>query len=169
MIKDKIKHLRQLTAIRKSFKKNKKIVVFTNGCFDLLHYGHVKYLEAAKDKGDILIVGINSDKSLKGIKGLKRPIIYQKDRAAIIAALESVNYVVIFDTPTPLTLIKQLKPDVLAKGADWKVKDIVGAKIAKQYGGKIIRIKVVGRYSSTKLIKTIVKKYRGAKKDTKAT
>jgi len=157
MIKHKIKSLPSLEKIRAGLKRKNKTVVFTNGCFDLLHYGHTRYLEQAKTKGDILIVAVNSDKSVKKLKGPSRPILSQTERTGLIASLESVDYVVIFDTLTPDSLIKRLKPDILVKGADWKKKNIIGAKFIKTQGGKVLRIKLVGKYSSTQLIQKIVK------------
>lgn len=138
--------------------KGKKIV-FTNGCFDILHYGHVKYLADARKKGDILIVGLNSDASVRKIKGKNRPINPQNDRAEVLAALEAVNYVIIFNETTPLKLIASLKPDILAKGADWPKNKIVGADIVKASGGKVITIPLVKDHSSSNVIKKISKKF----------
>jgi rfaE bifunctional protein nucleotidyltransferase chain/domain len=157
MIKDKIKTLANLAKIIAKLKKSKKKIVFTNGCFDLIHRGHVNYLQTAKKKGDILVVAINSDASIKQLKGESRPINCQLDRSELIAALESVDYVTIFTQSTPLEVIKKIKPDVLVKGADWKASDIVGADILKQYGGKIAREKFLSGYSTTKLIEKIAK------------
>ena len=152
MIKLKIKTLLSLTKIIAKHKKAKQKIVFTNGCFDLLHRGHVNYLQTAKKKGDILVVAINSDASIRKLKGNSRPINSQQDRSELIAALESVDYVTIFPQSTPLEVIKKIKPDILVKGADWKASDIVGADILKQYGGKIAREKFLSGYSTTKLI-----------------
>ena len=157
MIKLKIKTLLSLTKIIAKHKKAKQKIVFTNGCFDLLHRGHVNYLQTAKKKGDILVVAINSDASIRKLKGNSRPINSQQDRSELIAALESVDYVTIFPQSTPLEVIKKIKPDILVKGADWKASDIVGADILKQYGGKIAREKFLSGYSTTKLIEKIVK------------
>lgn len=158
MIKDKIKTINGLIRIVLRLKRNKKKIVFTNGCFDLLHRGHVQYLEKAKTYGDILIVAINTDASVNQIKGRLRPIVSEKERVALVAALESVDYVTTFTQPTPLDVIKKIKPDVLIKGSDWKEKDIVGVNIVKRCGGKIKRIKHINDYSTTKLIKKIVAK-----------
>ena len=128
---------------------------FVSGCFDLLHYGHVRYLEDAKKKGDILVVAINSDASVRRIKGGKRPITTQNDRLRIIAALEAVDYAIIFDEDTPLETIKLLKPDILVKGADWKKERIVGADYILRYGGRVSSIKLVKNRSTTNLIKKI--------------
>lgn len=159
MIKDKIKTLNQLSRITKSLKKSGKIVAFTNGCFDIIHAGHVKYLEAAKKKCNVLIVGVNSNSSVKKIKGEKRPVINESQRANIIAALESVNYVIIFKEKTPLNLIARLKPNMLIKASDWKKKDIVGADFVKSYGGRVITSPYTKGYSSTSIIKSIVKRF----------
>ena len=159
MIKTKIKKPDVLARIVLKLKKQGKKIVFTNGCFDIIHFAHVHYLEQAKKKGDVLIVGLNSDSSIKGIKGSTRPIISENDRAGIIAALESVDFVTIFNESTPFDLIKKLKPDMLIKGSDWKTDQIVGADILKKYGGKVQRAKFLNGYSTSKIIKKIVKKH----------
>lgn len=157
MLKSKIKNLRKLKRIISSLKAKGKRIVFSNGCFDLLHYGHVKYLESAKRKGDILIVAINCDASVRRIKGNKRPIINEKDRTKIVAALESVDYVVLFKEDTPFKIIKLLKPDILIKGADWDKKGIVGRDFVLSYGGRVSTINLVKGRSTTNLIKKIAK------------
>jgi len=123
-----------------SFRQSGKIVVFTNGCFDLLHVGHVRYLEEAGKQGDCLVVAVNSDSSVRQIKGPERPIIAEEQRAEVVAALGCVDWVTIFDEPDPLVLIKLLKPDVLVKGGDWPEEKIVGASEVKEAGGKVSRI-----------------------------
>lgn len=157
MINSKIKNKTQLKKIIKKCKAQGRISVFTNGCFDLLHYGHVKYLEAAKAKGDILIVGVNSDSSVRRIKGAKRPIINEKDRLMTVAALESVDYAVLFSEDTPIKLIKFLRPDVLVKGADWSRNEIVGGDYVVTCGGKISTVKLIKGRSTTSLINKIAK------------
>ncbi len=144
----------KLEKLRRSGRK----IVFTNGCFDILHIGHVSYLEEARKKGDVLVIGLNSDQSVKNIKGSKRPIVPESERAYILAALEVVDFVVIFKENTPQQLIEQLKPHVLVKGADWKGKEVVGATFVKSYGGKVALIKFVPRHSSTNIIETILKR-----------
>ncbi len=134
-----------------------KKIVFTNGCFDLLHYGHVQYLENAKKAGDILIVGVNSDTSVSAIKGKHRPIVNEKDRMRVVAGLESVNYVVLFKENTPLKIIMAIRPDVLVKGADWSKDKIVGADFVTGYGGRVAVIKLAKGRSTSKLIKKIVR------------
>jgi len=158
-LETKIKNLRELKNIVLRLKNKGKKIVFTNGCFDLLHYGHVKYLKDAKDKGDILVVAVNSDASVRRIKGKKRPIINERDRLRIIAGLESVDYVVCFKEDTPFKIIKSLKPDVLVKGADWAKRNIVGRDIVLGYGGKVSTVRLVKGRSSTQLIKKIAKRF----------
>lgn len=137
-------------------RKNKKIV-FTNGCFDILHTGHVVYLNKAKSFGDALVVGLNSDASVKRIKGRKRPINKQIDRAKVLSALKSVDFISIFGEDTPLELIQYIKPDVLVKGADWKKEDIVGKNLVESYGGKVRTIKYIAGYSTTATLNKINK------------
>jgi len=129
--------------------------VFTNGCFDVVHRGHIEYLKFCKSQGDVVIVGLNSDSSVKTIKGPERPINNQYDRAAVLAALESVDYVVIFDEPTPLNLIKKVKPDILVKGEDWAEKGVVGREFVESYGGKVLLAPLVEGKSSTATIEKI--------------
>ncbi len=141
-------------------RKSGKHVVFTNGCFDILHVGHVRYLAAARSKGDILVVGINSDESVKSIKSEKRPIVCHAHRAEIIASLWCVDYVTLFNESDPLKLIQTLRPDILVKGGDWAEKEIIGADFVKANGGKVIRIPVVPDVSTSIIIQEIIKKYR---------
>lgn len=132
-----------------------KKVVFTNGVFDLLHRGHVDYLAKAKSFGDLLVVGLNSDASVHHIKGPKRPIQSQADRAAILLALKAVDYVVMFSEDTPERLISIVRPDVLVKGADYKLDEIVGAKFVRSYGGKVKRVRLTGGRSTTEIIRKL--------------
>ena len=134
-----------------------KIVVFTNGCFDVIHPGHTYILERAKALGDVLIVGLNSDASVKRIKGLSRPIFNQNDRAEILTALKSVDYVTIFEEDTPLKLIEFFRPDVLVKGGDWPVEKIVGYDFVASYGGMVKSIPYIQGYSTTHIIEKIQK------------
>jgi len=155
MLSKKIKNLPgAVSAIKKLKQKNKKIV-FTNGCFDILHAGHVSYLSKAKSLGDILVIGLNSDASVKKIKGKSRPVVSQKNRAILLAALETVDFVVIFGEPTPLKLIKAVKPDVLVKGGDWKKENIVGADFVESYGGKVKPLAYIKGLSTRSLIAKI--------------
>lgn len=160
MSRDKIISWEQLKEEVKKWQTSGLKVVFTNGCFDLLHIGHIRYLQAAKNYGDKLIVAINSDRSVREIKGERRPIISENERAEIVAALDCVDRVVIFDEPTPLSLINFLQPDVLVKGTDWPEEKIVGREVVLAKGGKIIRIPVVEGISTTEIIKKILKRYK---------
>ena len=155
MFELKLKSKNSLAKIISSLRKRGKKVVFTNGCFDILHYGHAKYLETAKAKADVLVVAINSDASVKKLKGKNRPLVSQNYRAKMVAALESVDFVVIFAEPTPLEMIKALKPDVLVKGGDWKEKDIVGADFVKSRKGRVYSLKFIKGFSTTGIIKKI--------------
>ena len=139
--------------------RGKQKIVFTNGCFDILHAGHADYLKKAKSLGDILIVGINSDESIRRIKGEKRPIIPQELRAFLLDSLKPVDYVIIFEEDTPFELIKAIKPDVLVKGADWDLDKIVGADFVLSYGGKVERIEFSFEISTSKIIEKILKAY----------
>ncbi len=135
-------------------KKGKKIA-FTNGCFDILHIGHIRYLREAKKTADILVLAINSDASVKKIKGEKRPLVPQEDRAEIMAALEFIDFVTIFDETTPLELINLLKPDVLIKGGDWAQDKVVGRDEIKKWGGKLTLIPEINGKSTTSIVDKI--------------
>jgi D-beta-D-heptose 7-phosphate kinase/D-beta-D-heptose 1-phosphate adenosyltransferase len=145
ILKEKIDRLRE---------EGKKIV-FTNGCFDILHVGHTRYLREAKKLGDILILALNSDSSVRGLKGDRRPLIPEEERADVVASLEAVDYVTLFDEPTPLTLIEYLKPDILVKGGDWKEEDVVGRDAIKQWGGSVVIIPEIKGASTTNIIEKI--------------
>ena len=149
----KIKGAKNLVKTLNSLKNKSKRVVFTNGCFDIIHAGHVDYLSRAKRLGDILVVGLNSDSSVRKIKGKNRPINKESDRAKVLSSLYFVDYITIFNETTPENLIKKVRPDILAKGADWKVGDIAGSSFVKKYGGRIKRISFVKGYSTTSIIK----------------
>ena len=151
----KVIQLKTLLQIRKRAKRDGNIVVFTNGCFDLLHRGHVEYLNKAKTLGDLLIVGINSDLSVRKIKGRGRPIIREEDRSFLLGSLESVDYVVIFNEITPLKLIERVRPDVLVKGGDYRKREILGRETVQMSGGKVLTLPFVKGYSTRKLIKRI--------------
>jgi rfaE bifunctional protein nucleotidyltransferase chain/domain len=135
-------------------------IVFTNGCFDILHAGHVKYLISAREAGDVLVVGLNSDVSVRAVKGEKRPIVQEDQRAAVVAGLECVNYVTFFDEPDPFRLIQAIMPNILVKGADWGEDEIIGADIVKQHGGKVIRAPLVSETSTSMIIETILRRFR---------
>jgi rfaE bifunctional protein nucleotidyltransferase chain/domain len=151
--------LSDLKAIRSKLKASGKKVVFTNGVFDLIHAGHVDYLSKAKKLGDVLIVGLNSDDSVKRIKGEKRPILKQDERAFILSNLKPVDYVISFDEDTPENLIFEIIPDVLVKGADWAVEKIVGREIVEKNGGKVMNIEFANDQSTSKIIDLIVQRY----------
>ncbi|MEJ2034153.1 MAG: D-glycero-beta-D-manno-heptose 1-phosphate adenylyltransferase [Deltaproteobacteria bacterium] len=155
---NKIVSLSELLAARQRCRKLGRRVVFTNGCFDILHVGHVSYLEAARRQGDLLIVGINSDASVRAIKGPSRPVNREADRARLLAALGCVDYIVLFDEETPQRLIGALLPDVLVKGADWPVEQIVGAQEVLAGGGRVANIPLVADFSTTGLIEKIKRK-----------
>jgi rfaE bifunctional protein nucleotidyltransferase chain/domain len=161
MPNSKIKTLTQIKSIVTRIKARGKKIVFTNGCFDILHVGHIRYLRKAKKQGDVLIVGLNTDRSVKKIKGKKRPVVPEKARAEVLAALEGVDYVVLFDEPDPLRLIEALQPDVLVKGADWPKSRIIGREIVEKIGGRVIRIPLVAGASSTRVIEKIIQVYCG--------
>jgi rfaE bifunctional protein nucleotidyltransferase chain/domain len=139
---------KELTRLRKAG----KTIAFTNGCFDILHLGHVTYLEQSKKDNRVLVVGLNSDASTRRLKGPSRPVNPQNARAAVLAALESVDFVVIFNEDTPLKLIEAVKPDILIKGADYKNQTVVGSNVVKARGGKVEFIKFVDNFSTTKII-----------------
>ena len=153
MIRNKIHSINRLLKIVSSLKEKGKKIVFTNGCFDILHAGHISYLRKAKQLGDILVVALNSDSSVKTIKGKHRPITRLKDRMQIISELESIDYTCSFNQSTPLSLIKKVSPDILVKGGDWKKDEIVGSNLVKSYGGKVVTIPFKKGYSTTSLIK----------------
>ncbi len=156
IIKKKIPGKEKLSAMLFLWRFQQKKIVFTNGCFDLLHRGHIDYLSKAKDLGDILIVGVNTDRSVKMLgKGSSRPITDENARAIIVAALHFVDAVVLFDEETPEVLIKTVQPDVLVKGSDYRPEDIVGYDIVKKKGGEIISIDFLPGYSTTGIVKKI--------------
>jgi D-beta-D-heptose 7-phosphate kinase/D-beta-D-heptose 1-phosphate adenosyltransferase len=151
----KLKSLDELAAIAAAARAKGQIVVFTNGCFDLLHRGHVHTLRQAKAAGDVLIVAVNSDRSVKSIKTPQRPILPETDRVELIAAMEMVDYVILFDEPDPYTLIAAIKPQVLAKGGDWSSDKIIGADIVEAAGGRVALIPYLKGFSTTEIIERI--------------
>jgi rfaE bifunctional protein nucleotidyltransferase chain/domain len=156
---EKIRKVKPLKNILGRLKARGKKIVFTNGCFDILHVGHIRFLRRAKKLGDILVIGLNTDRSVKTIKGDKRPVVSEKERAEILAALEFVDYVVLFDETDPFQLIQILKPHVLVKGADWPKRRIIGKKIVEELGGRVVRIPLVPGASSTGIIEKIIQVY----------
>jgi D-beta-D-heptose 7-phosphate kinase/D-beta-D-heptose 1-phosphate adenosyltransferase len=142
-------------------KRQGKKIVFTNGCFDLLHVGHVSYLQEAASLGDCLVVGLNDDQSVRMIKGPKRPLISEDQRAEVLAALACIGYVVLFSEADPYELIKVVRPDILVKGADWSPDKIIGADLVESYGGKVCRVDLVPQISTSEIIDRIISRYTG--------
>ncbi len=155
-----IKTLDEIIVIRKQLQDQNKRVVFTNGCFDIIHAGHIDYLSKAKASGDVMIVGLNSDDSVQRIKGKKRPILKESERAFILTNIKHVDYVVIFNQDTPEQLIEKLIPDILVKGADWDIEDIVGKDIVLSNGGEVKTITFVNEQSTSKIINIILERYK---------
>jgi D-glycero-beta-D-manno-heptose 1-phosphate adenylyltransferase len=153
--------LEEIKKIRQKLKTEGKKVVFTNGVFDLIHSGHVDYLVKAKQFGDVLIVGLNSDNSVRKIKGDKRPILNEDERSFVISNMKPVDFVVIFNEETPEKLISEIIPDVLVKGADWSIDKIVGKDIVEKNGGEVKNIKFVNNQSTSKIIDLILQLYSG--------
>lgn len=155
-----IKSRSEIKQIRDLLKKQNKKVVFTNGVFDLIHSGHVDYLVKAKEMGDVLIVALNSDSSVKRIKGDKRPILLQNERAFIVSNLKPVDYVTFFEEDTPAEIINDLIPDVLVKGADWVINKIVGREVVEANGGVVKNIKFINEQSTSNIIKIIKERFK---------
>ena len=158
-MKEKIKTIEDLHRIVEDLKKKGKRIVFTNGCFDLLHLGHIRYLEKAKSLGDILVVGVNSDRSVQSLKGPERPILPEEERAEILSGLECVDYITLFDELTPLELISSLQPHILVKGGNWAKETTVGREVVERSGGEVVILPFVEGSSTSNLIETILKRY----------
>lgn len=158
-LKEKIKTKEDLHEIIEDLKKKGKRIVFTNGCFDLLHLGHIRYLEKAKSLGDILVVGVNSDESVRGLKGPERPILPEKERAEILSGFGCVDYITIFDELTPLELISSIQPHILVKGGDWTKETTVGREVVERSGGEVVILPFEEGSSTSNLIETILKRY----------
>ena len=154
-LSDKIIPGTKIADLSSKLHESARKIVFTNGCFDIIHAGHVTYLAQAKALGDILILGLNSDASVKRLKGDNRPINNEQDRALVLAALSSVNYVVIFEEDTPLELIKLVQPDILVKGGDWQPSEIVGSDLVLARGGKVLSLKFVEGLSTTGILQKL--------------
>lgn len=154
-IKSKIYNIDSLICQIDIWKKENKKIVFTNGCFDILHLGHVEYLSKSKDLGDILIIGLNTDSSIKRIKGSTRPINNELSRSTILSALFFVDAIILFDEETPIKLIEKIKPDILVKGSGYNVEEIVGYDIVKSYNGEVKTIELTEGYSTTNIIEKI--------------
>jgi len=158
-MKEKIKQRKELLKIIKDLKAKGKRIVFTNGCFDLLHIGHIRYLEEARALGDFLVVGVNSDSSVRKLKGPQRPVLPEEERAEILSGLGCVDYITLFDEIDPLKLITSLHPHILVKGGDWTKEQIVGREVVERSGGEVVIIPFVKGVSTSNLIETILKKY----------
>ncbi len=147
---------KELAVILRKLQMDGRKIVFTNGVFDILHRGHIEYLNQARELGDFLVVAVNSDASVKRIKGESRPVVPEEDRAFVVSNLKSVDYVCVFGEDTPYEVIKLLQPDVLVKGADWKVEDVVGKDIVEARGGKVVTIEYMKGRSTTNIINKII-------------
>ncbi len=160
----KLDELKKVTSLAKSVDKT---VVFTNGCFDIIHGGHIEFLEKARALGDVLVVGLNSDASVRRIKGPDRPIKSEKERANILSALKYIDYITIFDEPTPENLIREIRPDILVKGNDYKIDEVVGREIVEGYGARVELIPIVKGLSTTNTVEKILKTGQGARPERK--
>jgi len=156
---EKILEREALKKTVRSLKEGGNKIVFTNGCFELLHIGHVQYLQAARAEGDVLVVGMNSDHSVRQIKGPRRPVVPENERAEVLASLACVDFVSLFDEPDPLAIISSLLPDVLVKGADWAEDAIVGRDVVEAHGGRVVRIPLTQGASTTSIIEKILANY----------
>jgi len=154
-----VKSRKEIKEIRARLKGEKKKVVFTNGCFDLIHAGHVDYLIKAKQMGDVLILALNTDSSVKRIKGENRPILKQEERAFIVSNLKPVDYVIFFKEDTPAEIISDIIPDILVKGADWSIDKIVGREVVEANGGEVKTIEFVNDQSTSKIIQIIKERF----------
>ncbi len=155
----KIKTLSEILRIRNRLRKEGKKLVFTNGCFDILHVGHVRYLNQARAMGDALVVGVNSDHSVRENKGNGRPIVPEDERVEVLAALASVDYVFLFDDPTPQKVIDTIVPDILVKGADWGISEIVGRETVENAGGLVRNIELVEGSSTSEIIARVLERF----------
>jgi len=156
----KIKTVQELRPLLDILRATGKKIVFTNGCFDIIHTGHTRYLAIARSFGDLLVVAVNSDASVRTIKGDKRPINVQAERAETLAALESVDFVTIFDEPDPHKVISALQPDVLVKGGDWPIEKIIGRDVVEARGGRVVNVPYVKGASTTEIIERILKIFK---------
>ncbi len=159
---NKIKTVQELRPLLDILRATGSKIVFTNGCFDLIHTGHTRYLAKAKSFGDLLIVAVNSNASVRGLKGEKRPINAESERMETLAALESVDYVVLFNEPDPHRIISELQPDVLVKGGDWPIEKIIGRDVVEAGGGKVVSVGYIEGASTTGIIEKILKTYSKA-------
>jgi D-beta-D-heptose 7-phosphate kinase / D-beta-D-heptose 1-phosphate adenosyltransferase len=151
----KLKTFKEIERICRLLRKKRKTIVFTNGCFDILHIGHIRLLKKAKAGGDVLVLGLNTDSSIRRIKGGTKPIIKEEERAEMLSALEMVDYIVMFSEDTPERLIGIIKPDILVKGRDYRLEQVVGRKFVESYGGRVVLIPTVKDRSTTDIIRKI--------------
>ena len=163
-MQNKLKELGELKERLEQLRNEGQRIVFTNGCFDILHAGHVRYLNAARQQGDLLVVGLNSDVSVQRIKGPRRPLVSQQQRAEVLAGLWCIDYIVIFEQPDPLAVIQTLRPNVLVKGDDWPDDQIVGSDVVQADGGRVVRVPVVPDISTSRIIDRIVDRFSGQAK-----
>jgi rfaE bifunctional protein nucleotidyltransferase chain/domain len=159
MSTDRIKTLEELLEIRQQLRREGKKLVFTNGCFDILHAGHVRYLNQARAMGDVLVLALNSDDSVRTLKGANRPIVPENERAEVLAALACVDYIFLFDDLTPQRVIDAIVPDILVKGADWGISEIVGRETVEQAGGEVRSLPLVEGASTTNIIQKILSQF----------
>ena len=158
-MQNKILALEALQEKLQALRRKGHRIVFTNGCFDILHVGHLRYLTAARQEGDLLVVGLNSDRSVAVIKGPRRPIVPAEQRAEILSGLKCIDFITLFDEPDPFNLVRLIRPDVLVKGGDWPEDQIIGADIVKADGGKVVRVPLIKGNSTTAIIEKILKNY----------
>jgi rfaE bifunctional protein nucleotidyltransferase chain/domain len=156
---EKLRSLDEIVDIRRQLRSDGKKLVFTNGCFDILHVGHVRYLNQARAFGDALVVGLNSDSSVRELKGEGRPIVPELERAEVLCALASVDYVFLFDDATPQRVIDAIVPDILVKGADWSISQIVGRQTVEAAGGKVMNLPLVQDLSTSGIIETVIRRF----------
>lgn len=157
-----------LVSILRAAQRAGQVVVFTNGCFDLLHPGHIQLLQVAKQMGALLVVGLNTDESVRRLKGHGRPILTEHERAHLLAALDCVDYVVLFGEDTPIPLLERLRPDVLVKGADYRLDQVVGRELVESYGGRVARVPVVQGLSTTEIVDRVLRNYAPVMKPSEA-
>ena len=158
-LSNKLKSLDEIVRLREDVRRSKRRLVFTNGCFDILHLGHVRYLNRAKGLGDLLVVAVNSDRSVRGIKGSLRPVVPEMERVEILAALECVDYIFLFDDLTPQRIIEAVVPDILVKGSDWELPDVIGRDTVLNSGGSVLTIPLVEGSSTTGIIQTVLERF----------
>ncbi|MBN1756345.1 D-glycero-beta-D-manno-heptose 1-phosphate adenylyltransferase [bacterium] len=156
---NKLRELNELIFLRNKWRSEGKRVVFTNGCFDLIHSGHIELLTSAKAQGELLIVGLNSDSSVRKIKDKGRPIVDETNRVIVLSALEMIDYIVLFEETTPEKLISALLPDVLVKGSDWAISEVVGREEVEKNGGKVMLVDLLKGFSTSNIIKNIISNY----------